>query len=95
LEHWTQLVTSQPSDEGERPTWAYWLNERELDVMEGRCLTELDRPDPAAPRLLDALDGYNPAIFVRWLCTTAAWLGEACKAGDVDQAYAETMRVLG
>jgi tetratricopeptide (TPR) repeat protein len=82
------------ADEDERPTWAYWLDPRELDVMAGRCLTELDQPDRAEPLLLDALDGYD-AKHVREVALYGSWLVEAyAKAGDVDRACAETMRVL-
>jgi hypothetical protein len=62
--------------------------------MAGRCLTELDQPDRAAPLLLDALDGYD-ATHVREVALYRSWLGEAyAKAGDVDQACTETMHVL-
>jgi tetratricopeptide (TPR) repeat protein len=82
------------ADEDERPTWAYWLDGRELDVMAGRCLTELDQPDRAAPLLLGAIDGYD-TTRVREVALYRSWLGEAhVKAGDVDQACAQTMHVL-
>jgi hypothetical protein len=80
--------------EDERPTWAYWLDPRELAVMAGRCLTELDQPDRAEPLLLDALAGYD-ATHVREVALYRSWLGEAyAKAGDVERGCAETMRVL-
>jgi hypothetical protein len=82
------------ADEDERPTWVYWLNGDELDVMAGCCFTELDRPDQAAPLLLDALDGYE-ASHVRVVALYRSWLGDAyAKEGDVDQACAETMHML-
>jgi hypothetical protein len=66
----------------------------ELVVMAGRCLTELDQPDRAAPLLLDALDGYG-ASHVREVGLYRSRLGEAyAKAGNVDHACAETMHVL-
>lgn len=62
--------------------------------MAGRCLTELDRPDEAAPLLLDAIAGYD-SNHVREVALYRSWLGEAyAKAGDVDRARAETMQVL-
>jgi hypothetical protein len=82
------------ADDDERPTHAYWLDEDELDVMAGRCLTELDQPDRAAPLLLGALDGYD-AGHVREVALYRSWLGEAyAKAGDVHRACFETMHVL-
>jgi tetratricopeptide (TPR) repeat protein len=82
------------ADEDERPTWAYWLDPRELAVLAGRCLTELDQPDGAEPLLLDALAGYD-ATHVREVALYRSWLGEAyAKVGDVERGCAETMRVL-
>jgi hypothetical protein len=82
------------ADEDERPTWAYWLNWDELNVMAGRCLTELDQPDRASSLLTNALDGYDPS-HVREVALYRSWLGEAyAKAGDVDHACAEVTHVL-
>jgi hypothetical protein len=44
------------------PDWAYWLTPDELDVIAGRCFTELHMPDMACPRLERALsDDCGPA----------------------------------
>ena len=82
------------ADGEEVPTWAYWLDRRELDVMAGRCLTQLDRPDLAEPLLLEAIAGYD-ATHSREVALYRSWLAEAyAKAGDVDRACAQTMEVL-
>jgi tetratricopeptide (TPR) repeat protein len=82
------------ADEDERPTWAYWVDGRELDVMAGRCLTELDQPHQGAPLLLGAIEGYD-TTHVREVALYRSWLGEAyAKTGDVEQACAQTMQVL-
>src|SRR5437879_6536914 len=36
---------------GEDPPWVYWLNRDEIDVMAGRCYTELHRSRSAEPLL--------------------------------------------
>lgn len=70
------------------------MDEDELDVMVARCLTELDQPERGAPLLLDAIAGYT-TTHVREVALYRSWLGEAYpKAGDVEQACAETMHVL-
>src|SRR5258708_1568631 len=35
----------------EDPPWVYWLDRDEIDVMTGRCYTELRRPAEAVPLL--------------------------------------------
>jgi hypothetical protein len=70
------------------------VDEDELEVMAGRCLTELDQPERAAPLLLDAVAGYD-TTHVREVALYRSWLGEAyAKAGGVEQACAEAMHVL-
>lgn len=81
-----------PGDEV--PEWAYWLDRRELDVMAGRCFTQLDRPVRAEPLLRDAVARYD-ASHSREVALYRSWLAEAyAKRGDVDAACAETMAVL-
>jgi hypothetical protein len=76
------------------PAWAYWLTRGELDVMAGRCFTELDQPDRAEPLLLDAIAGYDLSRS-REVALYRSWLGEAyAKAGDVDRACDQSMKVL-
>jgi transcriptional regulator with XRE-family HTH domain len=76
------------------PAWAYWLTRGELDVMAGRCFTELDRPDRAEPLLLNAIANYDLSRS-REVALYRSWLAEAyAKAGDVEQACGQSMRVL-
>jgi hypothetical protein len=82
------------AQDGDSPAWAYWLDQRELDVMAGRCFTQLDQPERAEPLLLDAIAGYD-ASHAREVALYRSWLAEAyAKAGDVDRACAQTMSVL-
>lgn len=41
------------------PDWVYWLNREEIDVMAGRCYTELRKPAKAEPLLRNAIEQYN------------------------------------
>jgi hypothetical protein len=68
------------ADEDERPTWAYWVDEDDLEVMAGRCLTELDQPERAAPLLLDAIEGYD-TTHVREVALYRSWAGRGLRQG--------------
>lgn len=57
---------SKPEDD---PDWVYWLNQEEIDVMAGRCYTELKRPKRAVTLLDDAIAKYNHALSGRMPCT--------------------------
>ena len=37
------------------PDWVYWLNREEIDVMAGRCYTELRNPGRAVSLLTSAI----------------------------------------
>ena len=50
---------SKPEDD---PDWVYWLNREEIDVMAGRCYTELKQPARAEPLLRNATSGYDNAL---------------------------------
>ncbi len=81
-------------DTEHEPPWVYWLDRGELDVMAGRCLTELGQPDRAQPLLRSAISHYD-ITRSREVALYRSWLAEACaKAGEVESACAETMRVL-
>lgn len=78
----------------EKPAWAYWFDQNELDVMAGRCLTQLDEPARAEPLIRNAVAGYD-ASRSREVALYRSWLAEAyAKTGDVDRACGETMRIL-
>jgi hypothetical protein len=68
------------------PDWVYWLNREEIDVMAGRCYTELRKPDRAEKLLTDALSRYGPA-FVRENSLYLSWLAEDyVQLGEIDHA---------
>jgi hypothetical protein len=54
------LDHSKPEDD---PDWVYWLNREEIDVMAGRCYTELKQPARAEPLLRNATSGYDNALI--------------------------------
>jgi transcriptional regulator with XRE-family HTH domain len=76
------------------PAWVYWLDETEIQVMAGRCWTELGRPLRAVPALEEATSSYGPdraresALYLTWLA--AAYL----LANEVDQAAETATRAL-
>ncbi|MER8003479.1 helix-turn-helix transcriptional regulator [Streptomyces sp. NPDC095613] len=78
-----------------QPDWAAWGDRTELDIMTGRCWTELRRPLRAVPVLEDALARYadtharDKALYLSWLAD--AYL----TAGEVEQAAHVTNRALG
>ncbi|MFG2059394.1 hypothetical protein ACGFI9_35825 [Micromonospora sp. NPDC048930] len=64
--------------DGDAPRWAYWVSQDELDVMDGRVFTELQRPLKALPLLSRALEGYDAtharevALYLSWLVVAYA-----------------------
>ncbi|MFI1577082.1 transcriptional regulator [Embleya sp. NPDC020630] len=82
----------RPGDE--EPEWVYWLNRDEMDVMAGRCYTELRRPLRAEPLLRGAVDRYDTR-HTREVALYLSWLAEAyLQAREVDEAAGIAMRVL-
>jgi transcriptional regulator with XRE-family HTH domain len=76
------------------PAWVYWLDRREIEVMAGRCYTELRQPARAEPLLRRALDSYD-ADHVRETALYSSWLAETyVQAGDVDEAARQASRSL-
>lgn len=68
------------------PEWVYWLDQKEIDVMAGRCLIELGVPHEAEPLLSNAIRSYD-ASHVREVALYLSWLVEAyARAGVVDAA---------
>lgn len=85
---------------GSEPEWVYWLNRSEIDVMAGRCMIELGRPNDAEPLLTNAIANYPPeharevALYLSWLAESHARSGDLDAALDVierAQRYAEGM----
>jgi hypothetical protein len=74
------------------PEWVYWLDGREIDVMAGRCWTELSRPERAEERLRHGLTGYDP-LRAREIALYETWFAEVhLLRGDVEQACARATR---
>jgi transcriptional regulator with XRE-family HTH domain len=76
------------------PPWVYWLDRDEIDVMAGRCYTELRRPAQAVPLLSGVLERYGDAR-AREAALYTSWLAEShLHAGEIDRAGAAAIRVL-
>ncbi|MFF7310571.1 XRE family transcriptional regulator [Streptomyces sp. NPDC008137] len=82
-------------DDTPPPDWAAWVDDTELQIMSGRCWTELGRPLRAVPVLEAALAQYNDshardkALYLSWLADSYV------TAGEVEQAATVTGRALG
>jgi transcriptional regulator with XRE-family HTH domain/tetratricopeptide (TPR) repeat protein len=78
---------------GEDPIWVYWMSLEEIDVMRGRCWTQLHRPLRAVPALEGAISRYPD--MPREVSLYLTWLAESLiQAGEVDQAAATATRAL-
>lgn len=70
------------------PDWVFWVDAAEIDIMAGRCWTELRRPLRAVPvleRVLAAFDdthARDKALYLTWLATSYL------QAHEVEQAAA-------
>ncbi len=52
-----ESYSAGPSDND--PDWVYWLNREEIDIMAGRCYTELGNPRRAESLLTSAIARYD------------------------------------
>ncbi|MEU8928801.1 helix-turn-helix domain-containing protein [Streptomyces sp. NPDC048409] len=79
-------------DAGDRqPAWSAWVDHVELDIMAGRCWTELRRPLRAVPHMARGLAAFDSA-HARDASLYSTWLAEAyTTAGEVEEAA----RVVG
>lgn len=81
----------QPEDD---PHFVYWLNRDEIEVMAGRCYTELGHPERAEPRLRAVLDRYDDDR-AREKALYGSWLAEDyIQMGEVDRAASQATEVL-
>ena len=77
---------SKPEDD---PDWVYWLNREEIDVMAGRCYTELKQPGRAEPLLKGATSEYDNvsirenALYLSWLAEDYILLSEIDLAAEI------------
>jgi transcriptional regulator with XRE-family HTH domain len=84
-----RLEHRQPDDD---PVWVYWLSADEVEIMAGRCWTELRRPLRAVPILQRATAGYGEDV-ARETALYLTWLAEALlQAHEVDQAADAAIR---
>jgi hypothetical protein len=71
------------------PDWVYWLNREEIDVMAGRCYTELRQPARAEPLLRNATSGYDNtlirenSLYLSWLAEDYILLNEIDLAAEI------------
>ncbi|HET6859612.1 MAG TPA: helix-turn-helix transcriptional regulator [Streptomyces sp.] len=80
-------------DNCEAPTWAYWVSQEELEVMDARCFTELRRPLRAVPLLTDVLARYA-TTHTRELILYRSWLAIALLDGGEPEAAAAEARTV-
>lgn len=77
-----------------QPDWVAWVDRTELDIMSGRCWTELRRPLRAVPVLTQALNRYDDA-HARDKALYLSWLADAyLSAGEIEEGADVTMRAL-
>lgn len=76
------------ADDRPEPDWAQWVDEAELDIMTGRCWTELRRPLRAVPVLenvlanFDDTHGRDKALYTTWLASSYLQAREFEHAAD-------------
>lgn len=81
----------RPADRPE-PDWVFWVGPAEIDIMAGRCWTELRRPLRAVPVLEQVLAGFDDtcardkSLYLTWLATSYL------QAHEVEQAAATMIR---
>ena len=77
---------AEPEDD---PDWVYWLNREEIDVMAGRCFTELKQPARAELLLRSATSSYDNALirenslYLSWLAEDYILLSEIDLAAEI------------
>lgn len=77
-----------------QPDWAAWVDRNELQIMTGRCWTELRRPLRAVPVLEDVLTRYDDT-HARDKALYLSWLADSYLAAhEIEQAAAITGRAL-
>ena len=82
---------AKPDDD---PDWVYWLSREEIDVMAGRCYTELNQPARAEALLRNATSSYDNAL-VRENSLYLSWLAEDyILLNEIELAALTATRVL-
>jgi transcriptional regulator with XRE-family HTH domain len=81
-------------DPGDDPMWVYWLDAAEIEVMAGRCWTELARPLRAVPILRRATVGYG-GDRARESALYLSWLADALlQAHEIEEAATTALTAL-
>ncbi|MEU4562755.1 hypothetical protein AB0F72_30625 [Actinoplanes sp. NPDC023936] len=76
------------------PDWAAWVDAGELQIMAGRCWTELRRPLRAVPALTEVLEGFDEA-YARDKALYMCWLADAYLiAGEAEESARVASRAL-
>ncbi|WP_345355920.1 hypothetical protein [Actinoallomurus liliacearum] len=79
---------------GEDPSYLYWVDEDELQIMEARVHVELRRPLRAVPVLTEVLGRYD-STHARELALYLSWLAVAlADANEPEEAAHTARRVL-
>lgn len=87
--HNAHMALEEP-DKEPTPDWAKWVDHDEVQIMTGRCWTELRRPLRAVPVLTEVLKEFDDshardkALYLTWLA--AAYLD----ANEIESAVAVT-----
>lgn len=77
-----------------QPDWVAWVDRAELEIMTGRCWSELQRPLRAVPVLEAALARFDDC-HARDKALYSSWLAQAyVTAGEPEQAAAVVGRAL-
>jgi hypothetical protein len=82
-----ESFSAGPSDQD--PDWLYWLNREEIDIMAGRCYTELKKPARAESLLTSAMARYGQesvrenSLYLSWLAEDYVQLGEIEHAASI------------
>jgi hypothetical protein len=81
-------------DGSPQPDWSRWVDQQELNIMTGRCWTELRRPLRAVPVLENVLQGFDDT-HARDKALYSCWLADSyLMAGEVEAAAAVASRIL-
>ncbi|MET9263762.1 hypothetical protein [Amycolatopsis sp. NPDC004079] len=73
-------------DDRPDPDWVFWVDAAEIDIMAGRCWTELARPLRAVPVLERVLAGFDDtcardkSLYLTWLAVSYVQAHEAEQA---------------
>lgn len=90
-----EAALTAPAADGDGPDWAVWAhNPTELQIITGRCWTELHRPLRAVPALEAAMTQYDDS-HARDKALYLSWLAEAyLDAGEVEHSATAASRSL-